>query len=182
MKRVFFLFGFFIFFSLFALTPQAKLSTAIKLLDKGNKKEALSKVNDAVMDIENTMSLYIDNLTRAKSINGFGDYVPEHGWVLNAGQDLNLYFEVYGYHVAKKNDKYLLWISEDVIITNPKGEKIFERKNWVSIKQVFPYPLCPVYIINTITQIPAGVYNYKIILHDNIAEKDFVKTIKIMVK
>ncbi len=166
----------------FSLSPQDKLQKAIKMLNAGNSKAALSEINDAVMDIENSMDLYLKNLTRIKSVNGFGDYIPENGWVIQAGQDLNIYFEIYGYHVFKKNGNYHLWISEDVVITDETGKKVFERNKWVELKQGFPYPLCPAYLVNTISDMPKGIYYYKIVLHDLVAGKDLAKTLKITVK
>ncbi len=169
-------------FFVFASSPQDKLKKAVALLNSGNSKAALAEISDAVMDIENTMSLYLKNLTRVKSVNGFGDFVPEEGWVMQAGQDLNIYFEIYGFHVFKKNGNYNLWISEDVVITDASGKKVFERNKWIELKQGFPYPLCPVYLLNTISDMPKGVYNYKIVLHDMVSGKDLTKTLKITVK
>ncbi len=168
--------------SIFAVNPKIKLQNAIKYLNSNNNSKALSEINDAVMDIENSMRLNIKHLTRVSKVNGFGDYIPISGFTLNEGEVLKLYFEVEGYHVAKKEGKYLLWLTEDIEITNDRGEKIFSRSGWLQLKQVFPYPLCPVFMTNTISSIPKGKYFFKITLHDMVANKKMEKTITITVK
>ncbi|MFW6140032.1 MAG: hypothetical protein ACOC5S_01580 [Acidobacteriota bacterium] len=144
--------------------------TILEALDqfkKGDTREAVSLLAEAMMMIKSREELSIDQLFLCKEIHGYRDFVKREGNALKSGEPFLLYIEPIGYQIKKEGSEYQIWVSEDASIVNEEGDVIFQRNNWVEYRKGFVSPVIPFYITNRVTDIPPGKYTFKFTIKDN---------------
>jgi hypothetical protein len=143
------------------------LQSALERYKKGDPAETISLLAEAIMQIRNSMPLKIGKLYLCSEVRDYNDYDAKDGFVLRAGEPLLLYIEPEGYGIRKEENQYKIWISQDAVIKNEKGETIFQRNDWVEYNKAFPTPIIPFYLTNRVSDIPAGKYTYSLTLKDH---------------
>jgi hypothetical protein len=140
---------------------------ALDQFKKGDTREAVTLLAEAMMVIKSGEELSIDQLFLCKEINGYRDFVKREGNALKSGEPFLLYIEPAGYQIKKEGSEYKVWVSEDASIVNEDGDVIFQKNNWVEYNKGFVSPVIPFYITNRVTDIPPGQYIFKFTIKDN---------------
>jgi hypothetical protein len=140
---------------------------ALDRFKKGDTREAVALLAEAMMMIKSGEELSIDQLFLCEEINGYRDYVKREGNTIESSEPFLLYIEPSGYQIKKEGNEYKIWVSEDASIVNEKGDVIFQRNNWVEYQKGFVSPVIPFYITNRVTDIPPGKYTFKFTIKDN---------------
>ena len=151
------------------------LSRAKNQILKGETAKAVRSLELAVMELRQQLPLKITNVHLCDSIRGYGDFSPKPTNSFKQGEPLLLYFEVENPGVRKVGNKYGISLSEDARLLNEKGKVLFERKNWTTLRGLFPTPSIPVYFQNRITGIPRGRYVFEITINDMVKRTFVVK-------
>jgi len=155
---------------------------ALAKFKKGDTREAVAFLAEAMMMIKSSEELSIDQLFLCEEINGYRDYIKREGNTLRSGEPLLLYIEPAGYQIRKEGSEYKIWVSEDASIVNEKGEVIFQKNNWVEYHRGFVSPVIPFYITNRVTDIPPGKYAFKFTIKDNYKKTFLEQSYKFMVE
>ncbi|MGM0466917.1 MAG: hypothetical protein ACQERH_10870 [Acidobacteriota bacterium] len=140
---------------------------ALSQFKRGDTREAVALLAEAMMMIKSGEELSIDQLFLCKEINGYRDFVKRDGNTLKSGDPFLLYIEPAGYQIKKEGSEYQIWVSEDASIVNENGDVIFQQNNWVEYQKGFVSPVIPFYITNRVTDIPPGKYTFKFTIKDN---------------
>ena len=159
--------------------------TILEALDrfkKGDTREAVALLAEAMMMIKSGQELSIDQLFLCKEINGYRDYVKREGNTIESSEPFLLYIEPAGYQIKKEGNEYKIWVSEDASIVNEKGDVIFQRNNWVEYQKGFVSPVIPFYITNRVTDIPPGKYTFKFTIKDNYGKTFLEQSYEFMVE
>jgi len=155
---------------------------ALAKFKKGDTREAVAFLAEAMMMIKSSEELSIDQLFLCEEINGYRDYIKREGNTLRSGEPLLLYIEPAGYQIRKEGSEYTIWVSEDASIVNEKGEVIFQKNNWVEYHKGFVSPVIPFYITNRVTDISPGKYIFKFTIKDNYKKTFLEQSYKFMVE
>jgi hypothetical protein len=140
---------------------------ALAKFKKGDTREAVVFLAEAMMMIKSSEELSIDQLFLCEEINGYRDYIKREGTTLRSSEPFLLYIEPAGYQIRKEGSEYKIWVSEDASIVNEDGDVIFQENNWVEYHRGFVSPVIPFYITNRVTDIPPGKYIFKFTIKDN---------------
>ncbi len=158
------------------------ISRAKNQILKGETSKAVKSLELAVMQLKQQLPLKITNVHLCDSIRGYGDFSPKPSNSFKQGEPLLLYFEVENPGVRKVGNKYGISLSEDARLLNEKGKVLFERKNWTTLRGLFPTPSIPVYFQNQITGIPKGKYVFEITINDMVKKTFAVKKYEFIVE
>ncbi len=168
--------------SLMADEVEDKISAALSLYQNGKTEECITSLAEAIMVMQNKKELKINKVELCTSVRGYGDYTTLGADTLKSGDPLFVYIEIEGFNVVKDQGKYWLWVSEDLTMTNEKGEVLVNKKDWMKEKKSYPFPVFPLYIPNKVTNIQAGKYKYEITIKDHLKKSFVVKAFEFEVK
>ncbi|MBN1222788.1 MAG: hypothetical protein JXB23_06035 [Candidatus Aminicenantes bacterium] len=158
------------------------VKTAMDLLKKGELKETIDLLAEAIMMVKDNLEFQIPILLLCSEVRDYRDYDARDSYELKVGDPLLLYIEPDGYRLVKEGDDYKLWVSLDASIMNDKDEIIFQRINWVNYKRTFPTAVVPFYLTNRVSDIPAGNYTYTLTLKDHYKNTFLTKTFEFTVQ
>jgi hypothetical protein len=143
--------------------------------EKDKKRGKADDTRPSTDDPENTLRMSRGVICR--SIDGYEAYERLPGAELTADEKLLVYYRPEGYKTALVNGQYQAHFTQDAQIKK-RGEKavLRQKKNVLDYKPRNPIPPQNVYLRNTISLkgLPAGDYDFVIILRDEVAKSPAV--------
>jgi len=134
---------------------------------------------EKILELQNQGELGIKNLAACSKVNAFGSYVPLEGRKIKKGERLFVYLEPLNFFTKKTNGKYEIFLAEDIIILNEKGDIIAGKENAIVYNYASQSPVIDIFFTNVIDlkDIPPGRYTFRAILNDKLKNKTDFKSL-----
>jgi len=142
--------------------------------------ELILKLKDDIIRIQNQGELGFRNFTLCSKIITMGQYValPEPKVKVGA-EELLIYIEPANVFTSTQEERYEIWITQDILLLDEEGELLLEKTDAVSAHFNTSTPILDLYLPNTLymSTLPVGKYTYKAVLHDVLKGTTATKTI-----
>ena len=146
--------------------------------EQGNYEKIL-KLKDEIVKIQNQGELGFRNFTLCSKIITMGHYVPLPEPKVKVGKPLLIYYEPANVFTNTQGGRYEFWFTQDMFLFDSKGELLYEKTDALSMHFNTATPLLDIFAWNELelTELPAGKYTYKAVLHDVLRDTTATKTI-----
>ncbi len=134
--------------------------------------EAILKLKNQIIDLQNRGSLGFKDFTICSKILGFGSFVPLDQPQVNQGAELQIYYEPVNVFTNRNKGQYELYYTQDIVLLSEQGEKVYEAEELLSFHWVSSSPVFDLYATNSLNlgSLPPGNYIYKAVLRDKLKE------------
>ncbi len=125
-----------------------------------------------ILTLQNEGELGFNNVTFCSDIRGPGMYTPLPSNVISQEQFF-VYYEPVNPYTEMKDGKYLIHFTQDLYLLDQEGNVLFGKEQALEFSYETLIPVLDLYVTNTITltDAPAGTYNWKAVLHDQLSGK-----------
>ena len=130
----------------------------------------VSFLKEKIINLQNTYPLGIGDLVACSKVMDYGSYEPLTDNKVKAGDVIFFYFEPRNPSTKRGEEKYEIWLTQDMLVLNEQQQEIFKKENAVEIHYQTSSPRLDIYGVNqlTLAEIPPGRYVFKAILYDKI--------------
>jgi len=110
----------------------------------------VSALKDEIIRLQNSGELSIKNIKACSKINGYGSYVELDPPKVKSGDRLLVYLEPANYYINKNNSKYEIYLIEDMLVLNDKGDILWGKEGAVKYNYSSDNPVLDLFIANAI--------------------------------
>jgi hypothetical protein len=130
----------------------------------------VSLLKERIINLQNMNPLGIRTLVACSQVTDYASYVPLPDNKVKSGDVIFFYFEPQNPSTNKAGGQYEIWLTQDMVIFTEQEEEIYKKANAVEIHYKTNSPRLDIYGVNqmTLSNIPAGKYLFKAIVHDKI--------------
>ena len=134
--------------------------------------EAILKLKNQIIDLQNRGSLGFKDFTLCSKILGFGSYVPLDKPQVSQGAELEIYYEPLNVFTNRNKGQYELWYTQDIMLLSEKGETLYEEPELLSFHYFSRSPVFDLHATNSLNlgSLPPGAYTYKAVLRDKLKD------------
>ncbi len=134
--------------------------------------EAILKLKNQIIDLQNRGSLGFKDFTLCSKIMGFGSFVPLDQPQVSQGAELQVYYEPLNVFTNRRQGQYELYYTQDIVLLSEQGETLYEAKELLSFHYISRSPVFDLYATNSLNlgSLPPGKYTYKAVLRDKLKE------------
>lgn len=128
------------------------------------------ELKEQIIELQNKGKLGIKDFLPCSKISTLGSYTALAETKFKQNEPLYVYFEPVNFSTSKTDAKYEIWLSEDILILNEKGETLMEKPGIMENHYTSASPILDIYFNNHVEfdDVPAGKYIFKVILHDKL--------------
>ncbi len=128
------------------------------------------ELKEQIIELQNKGLLGIKNFLPCSQISTLGSYTPLTEAKFKQNETLYVYFEPVNFTTSKTHGIYEIWLTEDILILNDKGETLMEKPGIMENHYTSASPILDIYFNNHVEfdSVPAGKYIFKVILYDKL--------------
>ena len=128
------------------------------------------QLKEQIIELQNKGTLGIKNFLPCSQISTLGSYTPLSEAKFKQNETLYVYFEPVNFFTSEKNGIYEIWLTEDILILNDKGETLMEKPGIMENHYTSASPILDIYFNNHVEfdNVPVGKYIFKVILYDKL--------------
>lgn len=137
------------------------------------------ELKEKIIDLQNQADLGINNIMACSRIVAYGTYTPLEGPKIKKGERLLVYLEPVNFFTKRTNGKYEIFLTEDILILNEKGDILWGREGASTYNYTSNSPVIDLFFVNAvdIKDLPPGKYVFKAIINDKLKGKSAFKSI-----
>jgi hypothetical protein len=130
----------------------------------------VSLLKERIINLQNINPLGIRTLIACSQVTDYASYEPLPDNKVKSGDVIFFYFEPQNPSTNKAGGQYEIWLTQDMVVLTEQQEEIYKKENAVEIHYKTSSPRLDIYGVNqmTLSNIPAGKYLFKAIVHDKI--------------
>jgi hypothetical protein len=130
----------------------------------------VSLLKERIINLQNMNPLGIRSLVACSQVTDYASYVPLPDNKVKSGDVIFFYFEPQNPSTNKAGGQYEIWLTQDMVVLTEQQEEIYKKENAVEIHYKTNAPRLDIYGVNqmTLSNLPAGKYLFKAIIHDKI--------------
>ena len=157
-----------------AIVPVALLIIAFSVsplkAQDGAPTATVLELKEQIIELQNKGTLGIKNFLPCSQISTLGSYTPLAEAKFKQNETLYVYFEPVNFSTSKTQGIYEIWLTEDILILNDKGETLMEKPGIMENHYTSASPILDIYFNNHVEfdSVPAGKYIFKVILYDKL--------------
>ncbi len=110
----------------------------------------VAALKDEIIRLQNSGELSIKSIKACSKINGYGSYVELDPPKVKSGDRLLVYLEPANYYINKNNSKYEIYLIEDMLVLNDKGDILWGKEGAVKYNYSSDNPVLDLFIANAI--------------------------------
>lgn len=154
------------------LLAAAALLLAVVWWLPAQQSDAVLKLKNQIIDLQNKSSLTFKDVTLCSKVLGFGSYVPLEQPAVPQGSELLLYYEPVNVFTNRVQGQYEIWYTQDIVLLSSSGEVLYEQKELLTFHYFSRSPVFDLYATNSLNlgNLPSGKYVYKTVVHDKLKE------------
>lgn len=128
------------------------------------------ELKEQIIDLQNKGKFGIKNFLPCSQISTLGSYTKLSETRFKQNETLYVYFEPVNFFTSRTEGKYEIWLTEDIMILNEKGETLTEKPGIMENHYTSDSPILDIYFNNHVEfdSVPAGRYIFKVILYDKL--------------
>jgi hypothetical protein len=128
------------------------------------------ELKEQIIELQNKGELGIKNFLPCSQITTLGSYTKLSETKFKQNETLFVYFEPVNFTTSRAYGKYEIWLSEDILILNDRGETLMEKPGIMENHYTSASPILDIYFNNHVEfdNVPAGKYVFKVILYDKL--------------
>jgi hypothetical protein len=148
------------------------LAVLVAPLAPAQDQEAILKLKNQIIDLQNRGSLGFKDFTLCSKILGFGSFVALDRAEVGQGAELEIYYEPVNVYTNRGKGLYELFYTQDIVLLSEQGDTVYEAKELLNFHWVSKSPVFDLYATNSLNLggLPPGNYTYKAVLHDKLKD------------
>ena len=132
--------------------------------------DAILKLKEQIIDIQNEGELGFHNFTLCTNIIGYGQYVSSSKQIATPGSKIYFYYEPVNLFTNRRSGTYQIWFTQDMVLFSETGEELLRADEALNFNYLTTSPVLDVYASNTLDlgELPAGKYRFQAVIHDKL--------------
>ena len=137
------------------------------------------ELKEQIIELQNKGTLRIKNFLPCSQISTLGSYTPLAETKFKQNETLYVYFEPVNFSTSRTQGFYEIWLTEDILILNDKGETLMEKPGIMENHYTSASPILDIYFNNHVEfdSVPVGKYIFKVILYDKLKNTSASKSL-----
>jgi hypothetical protein len=140
------------------------------LPSSGFLEEKVQQLKEQILEIQNQGELGFRQFILCQSIVGYGQYVPQKDNKVKQGGELLFYYEPLNLFTEKKNGKYHIVYTQDIVLYTGEGKELYKAPEQLKFDYNSNSPVMDLYATNSLKlgQLGPGMYRFEAVLHDKL--------------
>ena len=131
-------------------------------------------LKEEIIRLQNSAELGIKNIKACSKINGYGSCAELDSSKVKSGERLLVYLEPVNYYINKNSGKYEIYLIEDMLVLNDKGDILWGKEGAVKYNYTSDNPVLDLFIANAIDikGLVPGRYTFKAVITDKLKSQN----------
>ena len=132
--------------------------------------QTVADLKEHILDLQNSADLGFQSFTLCRQIVSYGQYVPYEANEVKAGSTIYFYYEPRNIYTARRDGKYYVQYTQDMILLSDKGKVLLESLEALVFRYESQSPVLDLYATNSLDlgRLDPGWYVFKAVIHDKL--------------